>query len=562
MRIVFFLLLALSLSMACNGSVSQYVPAVIGDGGGIVNVTVSVVPGEGNVYVSISPRTGPSTQDSIEDAVSYAYMITGQRKNCDVIVNFDDGAASFVEGPSAGTALAVMTYAALENKTLREDTVITGTVDPVGNVGPVGGLYEKAKGAASIGADYFITPVENFYEMLLLKNVEEDYGIEVIEAKYVTDVIAFMTENKTIEQQDFESRNREIPDLPQYKHSPADFKEVAERMVELEKDVLALIEGDDEESRQIKEFFENEIRRQKSLIEQGYLFSGANEAFLNYIDLWTINAILENDADLKEKEQEIEDCLGGISRPAMTDENFQWVVGADLRQQWAWERLESLENASELLHDEKFVKHNEMMYSQAWCNVATELLAAAPDGGKEIDESLWGPLALGKLQEARSVASIDTAPKLAMAEDSYKKGLYGAAIYDAVYVIEMEHAWMDIASDVELEDEAEYLLDEERESLWGGIYQSHGAFLYELNETEVAYETLMLAAGLEEATAEMKELAVAGEEPPSDEWVYLLLALATIFLLVILVITLRRLHGPKRNRKDYRTRQKKGKPRI
>jgi uncharacterized protein len=197
MRIFFFLILFLSVSMACNATISQYVPAIVGNGGQLVNVTVSIIPGEGDVYVNVYPRTGITTQESIEQAVTYAHFFSKQSRGCDVVVDFDENNAGFIEGPSAGTALTVMTVALLENKSLRNDTIMTGTIDQFGNVGPVGGLYEKAKEAATIGASYFITPVENFYESLLLNKVEEDYGIEIIEARTVQEVIGFMTENKT-----------------------------------------------------------------------------------------------------------------------------------------------------------------------------------------------------------------------------------------------------------------------------------------------------------------------------------------------------------------------------
>ena len=455
-------------------------------------------------------------------------------------------------GPSAGTALAVMTYAALENKTLRNDTVITGTIDYVGNVGAVGGLYEKAKGAAEMGATYFITPVENFYEILLLRNIESEYGMKIIEAKYVTDVIAFMTENRTIEQEELESRTREIIDLDDYEGAAPEFREVAERMVALEEQAVDDIDVNDNETGAVRGFFDNEVKRQTSFIDQGYYFSGANEAFLNYIDLSTINAIIGQDVNLSMKKDSIVGCLSNISNPQKTAMNFEWAVGADLRQQWARERIESTETDAEL-QDEKFVRYNELMYADAWCHVAQSLLYAAPSGGSPVDESLWEDLAREKIHDARFISTADTASRLAIAEDSYDKGLYGAAIYDAVFVIESEEATINIAS-MDIGNETAALLEQEPESLWGETYYSHGLFLYELNETEAAYRTLLFAQGLDEATDEMEALqrTEQGDNP------FVVVFVATIFLLIILLILLlRRAHEGKRNSKGYGTKQKK-----
>ena len=52
----------------CNGTISQYVPAVVGTGGGLVNVTLELIPsrdGNGIVYAGVYPTLGVSTQESI-----------------------------------------------------------------------------------------------------------------------------------------------------------------------------------------------------------------------------------------------------------------------------------------------------------------------------------------------------------------------------------------------------------------------------------------------------------------------------------------------------------------
>ncbi len=561
MRVFLFLMLLLTASIACNTSISQQVPAVVGNGGSLVNVTVELIPGNGQIYVSVFPRTGVNTQQSIESAVGYAKIISDSKENCDVIIKFAEDDASYIEGPSAGTALTVMSYAALENKTLRNDTIITGTIEYNGEVGPVGGLYEKAKEAARAGAKYFITPTENFYEMLILKNVESDYGIEIIEAKHISDVIGFMIENKTIEQENISSRAREIPELTEYDDSKMPkFDQISSTMVDLEKDVVGSI-GDD--NKDIRDFFENEVIRQRSLIEQGYVFSAANEAFLNLIDLSTISAILNEDVDLPRKKGDISICLSRISTPEITDENFEWVVGSDLRFQWAEDKLD-VDIESPALQEEKFVVYNDLMYGHAWCHVANELSNTAPREGTAIDQGDWKELAEQKISEARSLSPTGSlASRLSIAEDSYSKELYGAAIFDSVYVIKTIEADTNLAENFEVEDEVRELLDQQRTSLWANVYQSHGAFLYELNESVPAYRTLVYAEGLEQAVLEMDDLIVDIEQSEeieeTDNMIVVFVATISMFLLfVLLILIVRRVNGNKRDRKTYRPKQKKG----
>jgi uncharacterized protein len=156
----------------CSGMISHQVPAVVGNNGGLVDVTVSFVPsesGNGSIFAGVYPRLGVSTQESIDQAISYAYDASGKNLSCDVMVSFDSTDTSYIDGPSAGAALSVMTYALLQNRTIRNDTIITGTIEDLGAIGPVGGLYEKSVSAALGGASYFITPSEGIYEMLILK---------------------------------------------------------------------------------------------------------------------------------------------------------------------------------------------------------------------------------------------------------------------------------------------------------------------------------------------------------------------------------------------------------
>ncbi|MDD5171775.1 MAG: hypothetical protein PHF60_01945 [Candidatus ainarchaeum sp.] len=577
------LLVALSciVSAQCSGSISQYVPAIVDDNSGsLVNVSVGLAPGDGQTYVAVWPRTGLMAQESMQLAVAYAYEMTGKEPSCDVLIDF--GAmptTGYIEGPSAGAALTVMTYALLENRTMRHDTVITGSVDSAGAVGPVGGLYEKASGAARMGASYFITPVENVYEVFLLQEIEERYGMTVLQARTVEEVAGFMLDNKSIAQEPLTAIKREMPDAPAYDSSSLSaFTPVASAMVTLEQGVIGRISGEDNESEAVRGFYGNEVQRQQKLLELGYLFSAANEAFLDYIEVSTIDVILEGDVDLPRKKGEAGICLSGIKRPALTDSNFEWVIGADLREAWAEDKLNKTEINDKMLADESYVAYHELMYADAWCHVAKGLVEAAPSGGTAIDESAWKGIAEEKIEEAGGLGISDSelASRLNIAQDSYGKGRYGAAIYDAVYVIENQASDEAENDGGAIEENASVLVMENRSSLWGRIYQSHAAYLYAENETAGAYRAARFAKGLDEAAAEMAqamepaqeitENGAGGQEEPQESQngtVFILGAIALIsmllFIVAVIVLT-RRSHGSNGQRpgKADGAKQKKG----
>ena len=61
-------------------------------------------------------------------------------------------------GPSAGAAMATVVIAAIEDRDLRDDVMVTGTIEPSGWVGSVDGVLEKAQAATEGGASTFLVP--------------------------------------------------------------------------------------------------------------------------------------------------------------------------------------------------------------------------------------------------------------------------------------------------------------------------------------------------------------------------------------------------------------------
>lgn len=142
------------------GSASIKVPAVDNEGNGVVTwLKVIVLPGEGRVLVDINQLLfWVDTQYSIRVAEYVAENVTGVNvTNMDFIYGIETE-ASLVEGPSAGAALTVATIAALENKTINPNIMITGTISLDGTIGPVGGVVEKALAAKDVGATTFLVP--------------------------------------------------------------------------------------------------------------------------------------------------------------------------------------------------------------------------------------------------------------------------------------------------------------------------------------------------------------------------------------------------------------------
>lgn len=93
-------------------------------------------------------------------------------------------------GPSGGLMFTLSIYNKLvdEDITKGRKIVGTGTIDADGNVGEIGGVKYKLKGAVKAKADIFICPYENYDEVMELKN-RYNYDIEIIKASTFDEAI-------------------------------------------------------------------------------------------------------------------------------------------------------------------------------------------------------------------------------------------------------------------------------------------------------------------------------------------------------------------------------------
>ncbi|MCD6478491.1 MAG: hypothetical protein J7L44_01240 [Candidatus Diapherotrites archaeon] len=209
------------VSGSSHASVS--IVAVSSDGIGIVGKgSVEIKPGKGRVLFSTNPFVEPDTQYSIEVAKEVAEEVTGKAlANQDVIYSIEAGRAELIGGPSAGAALCLATIAAIENKKVRSDVAITGTIQPNGSIGHVGAVLEKAQAAGKHGIKVFIVPKGQrnaivyerketekrgpgfvfrriYYEPKIIDLNEamfEQYGMEVIEASNIYEAVELALEH-------------------------------------------------------------------------------------------------------------------------------------------------------------------------------------------------------------------------------------------------------------------------------------------------------------------------------------------------------------------------------
>ena len=130
-----------------------------GDVGGIADLFLEIKDGSGRVFLETFPLTKVDTQISTRFAKEIACdFSTVDCNKFDFFYTITSG-SSIIGGPSAGTAISVLTFSLIEDIKFDENVAITGTINSGGVVGPVGGLKAKVEAANRAGISKVLIPI-------------------------------------------------------------------------------------------------------------------------------------------------------------------------------------------------------------------------------------------------------------------------------------------------------------------------------------------------------------------------------------------------------------------
>lgn len=130
--------------------------------GSVIEIEAVAFPAreKGKGTVRFNETAGSMAKDSVFNAASVLRRITGQDlADFDVHINVIGGGN--IDGPSAGTTILSALVSAVTGRKIRQNVAVTGEIALNGNVRPVGGVPEKAYGAAQAGMKTMVIPWEN-----------------------------------------------------------------------------------------------------------------------------------------------------------------------------------------------------------------------------------------------------------------------------------------------------------------------------------------------------------------------------------------------------------------
>ncbi|MHB0886059.1 MAG: ATP-dependent protease LonB [Bacillota bacterium] len=171
--------------VGCANGLAVYGPNI----GMVIEIEVSTVrapKGQGRVTVTgvvdeeeigtvgRTMRRKGVAKGSVENVLTVLRRYLGvDPRDYDIHVNFPGGVP--IDGPSAGTTIAVAIYSALTNRPIDNLVAITGELSIRGFVKPVGGVTAKIEAAKQAGATKVMIPKDNWQEIM-----READGIEII----------------------------------------------------------------------------------------------------------------------------------------------------------------------------------------------------------------------------------------------------------------------------------------------------------------------------------------------------------------------------------------------
>ncbi len=134
-----------------------------GDVGGIADLYLEIKPGTGRVFLETFPLTKVDTQISTRFAKEIACdFLDADCGKYDFFYTITAD-SSIIGGPSAGSAIAVLTISLIKDVPLNDEVAITGTINSGGVIGPVGGIKAKIEAAEMAGMKKVLIPIGEYF---------------------------------------------------------------------------------------------------------------------------------------------------------------------------------------------------------------------------------------------------------------------------------------------------------------------------------------------------------------------------------------------------------------
>jgi len=482
---LFVLLFIPSITFGVIEKGTTKIYAVTSEGQGLVaNLIIEVEPGTGKIWSSVSPLVGTSTQNAERTAVNLAKKYSKNANKYDYKFTIESP-ASVVDGPSAGAAMSLLLISMLTDRQLPNNISITGTINSEGKIGPVGGIFEKAKEASSTGIKLFLIPKGEALQIKrdasgkinsinLLDYAPKYWGMKVIEVKTIDEAVKYAFSD--INQIDINTdASNSIPDfIPEKLSLPPEmsgFKILVSNYISRTKDAISnsrfvlsssLLEDSDilhllQETLNVSE---STIEKAEILNGQNYLYSAANYSYLAMVNAIVVKEIAMNpsilnsdspslDIKLAELQAELESYRKNLSGN-LPKKNLEWFVSSQQRFAYAESTIKKLMTEQIVVLDgsekdkiaQAFSRVQNYAFAYAWLEISKDFYNLAQDEfefaspqkifEKDAEENIMVAKELIKKLKPNSSAFDDSKRRLDAAILEFDSNWFEASYFDAV----------------------------------------------------------------------------------------------------------------------------------
>lgn len=442
-RIVLFsvLLAVFFASSAGAYSASIRAPAELSghDAGVLTQITLNVTPGNGTVKIDGPSIVNDSTLMSAQAAAQYASVYVGVNELHYNFTYMIDNASN-VSGPSGGLAMTLLAISAFNHKPLYSNFTVTGTISPDGIVGEVGGVYDKSSAAKNAGMRYILVPYapNSSFEYMLYYLVQQQFGITLVPVANVSQALKYAYGNSTPTQLTYNITTDYYPqslgeaNIICLQCNASAFNSLANFTLNATQSQVSRLGA---EYTSLKAQMEALLNQYSLITQRGYLYSGSDLAFLEYIDAYTF---ANSEGITRQSATNLVDNVStycsSLVAPALTNTNYEYVVGGELRQSWGEiyaGYAKAAINQSQST-DGLIIAVSDISKSSGWCRASAEMYSIAVGlGGVPSQTSASFNSNITKSINAVTSTGLNLYSQSAI--NLYKEGDYAAALYASVY---------------------------------------------------------------------------------------------------------------------------------
>jgi|GEM_PF-712239 len=501
------------------------------------------IPGTGKAaFITSNSLVGKDTQTTGNIALQLAQKATGV-KLTDKDFIFDIRAnASEVDGPSAGAAMALLSYSMFSEKPLQAGVAVTGTINSDGSIGMVGGVGPKAQAAAKAGVKLFMIPTgeavtevdkdgNGFLDTVnLLEFGPKELGMKVVEVSTIEQAISYAYSN--VEEIKIDTNTTStifIPKSIEYKPVLEPMKKISQDYIDDAKAVVTDAKTELEKSNMSDELRANlnqrlsatkrSVEMAQRFLDQNYLYSSANYAFTSRVTAGAVKEIAQNPslltvdstilaAKVSSLRKEIDTFKDGLN--FIPFNGFEWIIGAQQRVAYAEIALDKISGAQTAIvnapgatsADQKTAEQ-EMLYdniyeyasAEAWLAVSKDFLKEAQKDDskysmfytdkftKSVQLKISDVEKLIKDSNVSEESITESTRRLNAAKKSFDSNFLLAAIYDAYFAdafISSENS-RHLVTPEKLFQAVEFDINGGigSDSIWANLFFDHAKFYYE-----------------------------------------------------------------------------------